>query len=680
MSFFAGKIGTKSVLSLNSASGTGNTPTNHNVPDTNTIFHSDMPYVLVQEEYSAALTNAGNDYFVCNLPAAIVNYVSNSSRIIIPMLTVNHGGVEKHTILSGGSMSLGNCTAGSLAIDIGNEWGQADTGSQIRNIWQFSNDLTFDTGYYTKSSALTDVQSIGLGTGRSIDVMSASLYFNRVQSPGQGIPPIPDVDQSYMFFASGQIYGGRIGIRSDGKIIYADGDVFYNQRIGSVTRTIEINRHYVPPTGRSLGHNKFFVRRGIPAITKAWRVRYEQAATTTETVIQRTQNRFYPQSGSTGDEVWLRTSVHHNLNTLIAPDTSGTYLNVDYKAGLYNQATPVRMTWFVTNLTYNESAGTYSATSPFTANGPIKLSPSEFIINNVNVGAQNWSFLTQLSSGVLNNANNRIAMGANLSRSTAKNGSSAAAIPIPYVNGNTETLLGGDTSDGWLLHKLALYKFNRNNQWKVDTRTNSIGNADGDVWSPSVNPLKIFAGNSSVVNVGGNLINTNTNEVLLTTVNLGMNTNVRAGSVIASVQLRDATVFTAGGYGAFNGSGPQPGNPETIGVAGTASRLRTSGAIGATHHHSFCTLPVGRFVPIYAVRTAGYNYSNTAVFPPAWFTPGGASMANKNLECSFLIYLKNEGNGNVGIYCGTGRNADAALMGNFTFILPNLRISVQRLT
>ncbi|XAG95850.1 hypothetical protein U7154_000083 [Kononvirus KKP3711] len=682
MSFFAGRIGTKTVLSLNSASG-GDINVHLN-PNTNTIFHSDMPYVIIQEQYSANLGAVGSDYYVCDMPAAVANYVSNTSRILIPMLTVNYGGVEYNTILGGGSMSLGNCTAGGTELNLGTTMATAECGAQLRNIWGFSNDVVWDTGYYTKSSSLSDVLSIGQGTGRSIDIMSASLYYAATYSTGGGgigIPPIPDLDQSYLYLASGAIYSGRIpSVDQDGRLRWADEDRQYNTKIGSVTRTIAINSHFQTPTGRSLGHSKFYVRRGIAALVKAWRVRYNQGAGTGETLVQRYTNSFYAQSGDRIDEVWQRTSFHSNTSTVIAPDTTGTYLNVDYKASLYNMVTPVRMTWFVTNVTYNESAGTYSASNPFTVNNDIRLSPSDFIIKGVNLGTTAWSFLMQLSAGALYNANGRVVMGANGSRSTAKNGSSAAAIPIPYMSGTTERFIGGDTTDGWQLHKLALYQFNRNRQWKVDTRSNSISNAEGDVWSPGVNPLKIFAGNSSVVNVGGNTLNSNTGEVLLTTVNLGMNTNVRAGSVICSVQLRDATVFTSGGYGSFVICSPRPGNPESLGLSASTSRMRTSGGIGAVHHHLFCTLPVGRFVPVYAIRTAGYNFVLTPSFQPLWFTPSNVQMSNRTLECSFIIYLKNEGNGNVGIYCGTGRNADAAAMGNFSFILPNLRISVQRLT
>lgn len=679
MSFFAGRIGGKTVVSLNAANG-GDINVHLN-PNTNTIFHSDMPYVIITEEYSAGLVNVGDNYFVCDMPPVVANYVTNSSQILIPMLTVNYNGVEYNTILSGGSMSLGNCTSGGTQLEVGTVMSYTNVGAQLRNIWGFSNDIIWDTGYYTKYSNLSEVLSIGLGTGRSIDIMSGSLYYAATYDTGTGIPPIPDVDQAYLYLASGALYNGRIPATDiDGRLGWADQDVFYNNKIGAVTRTIDMNAHFQTPTGRGIGHPKFYVRRGIAALVNAWRVRYEQGATTGETLIQRTQNRFYQQSGDRSDEVWLRTSIHSNTNVLISPDTSGSFLRVDYKANLYDMVTPVRMTWYVTNVNYNETTGTYSASNPFVASNDILLSPSNFTIKGINLGTVPWSFLTQLSSGALYNGNGRVVMGANASRDSAKNGSSSGALPIPYMSGASEAMIGGDTGDGWLVHKLALYKFNRNNQWRVDTRNNSIGNAEGDVWSPGVNPLKIFAGNNSVVGVGGNVLNANVGEVLLATVNLGMNTNIRDGSVICTVQLQDTSVFTCGGYGSFVVSSPKPGNPESLGLSASTSRMRTSGGVGSVHHHIFCTLPAFRYVPVYIIRTSGYNYANTSVFPPIWFNTGNGQMGNRVLECSFIIYLRNAGNGNVDIYCGTGRNGDSAAMGNFSFILPNLRISVQRLT
>lgn len=681
MSFFAGKFGDgKTVFSLNAAGG-GDTNL-HYAPNANTIFHSDMPYVIVTDEYSAGLSPVGYDYYTCDMPPVVANLVTNSSRVIIPMLTLSYNGVEWNTILSGGSMSLGNCTSGGTQLDLGSVMATANVGAQLRNIWNFSNDTTLDTGYFSPRPGLDDVLSIGQGTGRSIDIVSASLYYAATYADtGSGIPAIPDVDEAYLYLSSGSVFNGRIPATNiNGQVGWADQDVFYNNKIGAVTRTIDLGAHFQTPTGRGLGHTKFYVRRGIPALVKAWRARYEQGAGNGETLVQRYQNRFYPQSGDRIDEVWQRTSYHSNVNTVISPDASGSFLDSDYKAGLYNMIIPVRMTWYVTNVEYNESTGTYSASNPFTASNDIRLSPSDFIVKGVNLGTVPWSFLTQLSAGALYNGNGRVTMGANGSRGSARNGSSSGAIPLPLMAGGSEGFIGGDTGDDWQLHKLALYKFNRNNQWRVDTRNNAIGNAEGDVWSPSVNPLKMFVGNNSVVGVGGNLINSNAGEVHLATVNLNMNNNIRDGSVICTVQLQDNSVFTSGGYGSFVVSSPKPANPESLGLSGGSSRMRTSGGVGSVHHHMFCTLPAGRFVPVYIMRTAGYNYANTSVFPPIWRNTSNGNMGNRTLETSFIIYLRNDGNGNVSIYCGAGRNGDAAAMGNFTFILPNLRISVQRLT
>lgn len=667
MGFFAGRLNGTPTLSLRS--NNGGDINQHINPDSNTIFHSNMPHVLVTETYSAGVGWGGDGYYIISLPSQVSNYISNSDRVIMTVVRFQlNDGSQWDMALQGGSSSFGYGFGGGMTIAMGSRDATA-TGSGFNRIGMtFSNSLTLDTGYLYGGSGGDWRYKVGNGTGAMYDIMSGSWATTITGSPGGGLPPVPDAENAVraMFWGGYQMFEGNMAIQPEGT------DTTFTPTATQLAPAAPYRTEFplgmvYNPSGRGHGFDTMHIRMANPVagvqhgMSQDVGVAYEYKQT------WRKLDLVAPTAFRSGS-MYLRISRHTPLE--MPTDFSSGY-RLNDQANQYANIQPISVTWYITNVNYDGN-GNYSASNPFTGSG-IKLSKNDFTVRDVNLNAVGWKFLQMLTTGNQPTAGKSI-FASNLIRGYAGLGSSTASLPMPLVRAGTSDpgLWGGSDGANWNVGRLGLYNFGGGKSWYVDTRNNSIGNGDGEIWGPNTVPLKFFQGNSATVTVGGQTITGGSGYYDLANLGLGMN-SARDGAAIVTVEFFDGSLVQISNFGSVNGNNKYPLQPPS---GATASLLRLSGGMPNARSQNIVTLPVGNYVPIYTWRSVGCNVSGKAYDQRIWRDAGNNYILDVQVFIGMMLTLHNDG-GNVML--GIHTNLGGANMGAFTFKLPNMRVSVQKL-
>lgn len=633
MSFFAGRIGSKTVLSLNSASGTGNTVTSHNVPDTNSIFHSDMPHVYIEERLTVNLSNGGVGYYIGQMPANLQTYLNAGNRVIIPVLVYNYNGTLYRRQMTGRHEGTGyNYELGGLTNPVFTTNMQGHTHP----------DLMLEWGTFSRTSAPIETDISQRGTG---GMMVRYGY-------GSGYDDILSV-------VAGNWCCGHSSImyaRNDSSGIKRSSERFWNPITNNVgyagvkpaERQNILDPNWIAPLGpKGRGHTHVFVRAdgsrifGFTHVTVAGDLSDSRFRVTTP--VNYTENL--------GDDNGYCSQVRGGFQDYIARGLFTTSSAITYPI------TPTAMEFLVLNLTWSQTGG-YNATSIFTG-AEIRISNNTFIIKDRNLMATQFEFLTAVSTGAPgNNANNFFATNNySAAMNTYPDGGS---LGLPGINSAGGTVMvppssGGSSSSSIPNWKVGTYKFPTSGAVMIDSRNNTISVAGKVIWSPSVCPLMLFASNKAsnvIIGQNNNLIQVaEGGTASLGAVNIGL---PAAGNSVIIMSMEYMSV----GLHCPGGPWFEIGASAAIYYNGTALRLsRLDYDAGDSFQHQILVLPPNVYVPIHARR----NYS---------FHGGSPGYPRGN-----IVYFvrKNGSNGNLEFYVYS--------LSKVGWInVPKYRINVQRLT
>ncbi|QIN93530.1 receptor-binding tail protein [Salmonella phage vB_SenS-3] len=441
MGFFAGKFSDgKTVLSLTNNNG-GDT-NEHYSPGGNTIFHSDMPFVLVDGTYEAALGNAGNGYFVCAMPPDIINMKSNDpGRVILTAIEINgtHRG-----FLNGTQSQVGQY------LTFAEEPSRAFAAVGLSSAFAIGDSLA--SGTYIYNSSIGHEESIARqGTGGTL-IQGSDFGIVR---PGGFVPAGEAIAGAYDLL--GFPKGSSTVPLDGGNAKYWDPN-WYNP-IGSAGR----------------GHNHFYV-----------------CSSNIRSYIGKKR------------EVPANTNVFYNPSNLVyacrgsASNMASQSVNTVYVQDWYN-ITPTKVIWYVLNLRYSNGNISVSGT-PFTGSD-ILISPSNFTIKGVSLPNTGYKFINQNAFGNLGYRPDMEYVGNNAAYTGVFGDTTARCEFIGSNNGS----LWSPVNYGGAASQISIYKFNAGKQWYVDTNTNSIGNEHGAVWSPSTVPLRLFPNNVASTYVGDDI-------------------------------------------------------------------------------------------------------------------------------------------------------------------------------
>lgn len=445
MGFFAGKYSDgKTVLSLNKVNG-GDINA-HKTPNANTIFHSDMPFVLVESTYESALSSAGNGFYVCQMPSVIANLKSNDpGRVILTAIEVNgtHRG-----FLNGTQSQVGQFSA------FFEDFASGRAGAELSVTSAFAIGDSLAHGTYTYSSSLGHEESIARqGSGGSLLQASGFLIYR----PG-GVSAGEAISRAWnlMGFPAGV---STVPLDSNNADYWEPN---WQAPIGSAGR----------------GHNWFYVcnsnirgfagKKGV--LPNNVNVIYKSPAY---------PEKIYVCRGSTSN------LANQSAKKMIVQDN----FNV----------TPTKVIWYVLNLKYS-NGGMSVASNPFTGSD-IRISPSNFTIKGVSLPNTSYKFINQNAFGNLASRPDMEYVGNNAAYTGVFGDNTARCEFIGSRNGG----LWSPVNYGGAASQISLYKFGVSKQWYVDTNTNSIGNEHGPVWSPSTVPLRLFPGNVASTYVGNDI-------------------------------------------------------------------------------------------------------------------------------------------------------------------------------
>lgn len=555
MSFFCGRFSDgKTVVSLNTA--TGGTIDVHKTPNDNTIFHSDMPIVGVTGQYTATLGNAGNGYFVCQMPAEVVAQLNTGTRVVLAVLTYTYNGANYTKVIQGSSSFHGQFQTGAEAYDINANIGSGS--ARFAESGGYSRDLNLACGTYNYNATWGHINSIARqGTG--------GILQHEVFAAGSGPGPnwLPRMRMSAL--AGLGYVAGATSVPISTSDYYLG--VSWRVPVGSVGQ----------------GHQWWYVSNQMI-----------RAAVTGAQMREHGANFNQKYSGAINGYPFATVSSAEALQA------SATAAGVTTWTDFYSYAiTPVSMTWYVTNISY--SNGAYSvAENPFTGSS-IKLSKSEFIIKGVNLGTLNWLLVNQVATANVAARGDMVFTGLNptFASATAWN-NNRGNCGIPGSSNGTTTVVSNPGSAD--INQLSFYKFNASNSWSVNTNTNTIANGYGTIWSPSQIPLKYFAGRSASVYIGNDLVPTDRGNgyTALATVNLGLPAT-RTCTVIMATHMLSGAIHKIAGVGTAIG-----GNSYRLQRRDAEHYTSTDGLT-----HQILVLPSGRFAPFHVARFRGISSYGT---------------------------------------------------------------------
>lgn len=444
MGFFAGKYSDgKTVLSLNTVSG-GDINV-HKTPDTNTIFHSDMPFVLVESSYEVSLSPASNGYYVCPMPSEIVNIKSNDpGRVILTAIEIN--GTHRGFING--------------------------TQTQVGQYLTFAEDVPYRA---FAAAGLT----AGFGCGVALasgtySYLSSIGHEESIARRGTGGTTVQSTDYGIYRPGGGATAGQAIAVA------YEQLGFPTNASKVSIDPTEEFfwePKNYAPIGSAGRGHDWFYVRNSN---IRGYIGKKKEVPSNVNLLYQHPSFIYvYACRGST---------------TNIAAQS----VNVKYVQDAYN-VTPTKVIWYVLNLRY--SNGNMSvASNPFTGSS-IFISPDKFTIKGVDLTTTKWKFINQNAFGNLSFRADMDYIGNNAAYTGIFGDTTARC---EFVGSNKGSLYS-PVSYGGSYSQISIYNFSAGKEWYVNSNNNTIGNEHGVVWGPSNVPLRLLSGNVASAYVGDDI-------------------------------------------------------------------------------------------------------------------------------------------------------------------------------
>lgn len=641
MSFFAGRIGTKTVLSLNKAAG-GDINV-HNTPNTNTIFHSDMPHLFVKNRYKVNLGAGGDGYFIGTLPTELRTILANRANVVIPVLVCkNSSGTEYYHQMFGmarassylwqtySMIGIGCLFGGSLAFDLNVEW-----------------------GYYRAAAGQSVADRIGIaGTGgyTIFDIESGE-----------------DNDPASAFtLAAGCTWTGTWAQfpwkRTTNRNWTPRNTTLYNN-VQATEKNNLINPDYMYPLGPSSStYDTVYVRAGGARNLTGFGNQYSGTTATAVRDIDYFNSAPIDWSVTSIAEFRRAGIERHQRNGLIKGFTEATFPGM----------TPVRMEFLHLNVTFNNTGG-YTAQNLFTG-ADIKVSRTDFTIKGVNLRNTSYEMLSAVSTGTPSISNTYFCSNTQTSSATALAdggafrfyGTTAGGGSGSWAATNTDTAVGSATQ--W---NIGLYKLPANSSITIDSRTPKIAINNVDIWSPNVRPLQLFPANkANNVIIGNNewLYEIATGATkMISSVGMGL---PAAGTtvVLMSIEWMSNDLCSPDGDPSMSYIWhPNVNSPN--GVSKRLTKMDYDKGDGVSHQ--IVVLNPNVYVPIYVENSFSYS--------------GASSASGGKPKSRFQYYIrKNGSNGNLEFW-GTSRATPISYngkpMAKAPFIqFPKLRLNIQRLT
>lgn len=459
MSMYIGKQGDKTIFSINSVAG-GDVNI-HNVPNANSIFHSDMPHLFVKQRYKVNLSAADNGYYKGDLPGALSNLLANKANVVIPVVVFTSGGVEYYHQMTG----IGKCQTynwvesyagigysflfgGSVAFDLNLEWGYyQNTGGSI------SDSLgNYSTGGYTIYNVEAGDDFVaGAAAAGAQGLCIARTDNPSGRNPSRNFTPLSNPPYSNL-------------------LAYEKEDL--------------CNPDYMYPMGPSAAvYNRVFVRpEGARNMTARGNYGTSNWSFTKITGVSN------PGTWTSDVNEYRRASLErHRANGLINGVTAASYAVV-----------PVRMEFLVLNVTWSNTGG-YTAQNLFTG-ADIKISNADFTIKGENLRSTEYEMLAAVSTGTPSLSNTYFSSNVEASSPTALADGGGFRLYGTRSNGTAASWAASNVADSvgsstpW---NIGIYKFPANSSVQIDARTSTISLNGVNVWSPSAKPLQLFSGNKA---------------------------------------------------------------------------------------------------------------------------------------------------------------------------------------
>lgn len=645
MSFFAGRIGTKTVLSLNKASG-GDVNV-HNTPNGNTIFHSDMPHLFVKTRYKVNLGSGGDGYYIGTLPTELITLLANRANVILPILVCrDSSGTEFY------HQMVGMSRASSYL------WHDLDlVGVSCLYGGSLSFDLNLEWGYYKASSGVSVADRIGVaGTG-------GYTIFN--------VEAGEDYDPAYAFdIASGATITGVWAQypykRTPNRNWLPRGSNPYTGNIRDMEKNFLINPDYMYPLGPSSStYDTVFVRAG--GARNLTGIKNTYAGTTASSVrnIDYYANSIPDLYATVPMSKFVRAGIErHVRNGLISGFTEATYSGM----------TPVRMEYLVLNVTFSNTGG-YTAQNLFTG-GEIKISRSDFTIKGVNLRSTSYEMLSAVSTGTPSISNTYFCSNTQASSATSLPdggafrlyGTSSSGGGGSWAASNVETSIGSTTQ--W---NIGLYKFPTNSSIEINSSGPKVAINGTDIWSPSVRPLQLFTSDkASNITIGDNewLYEIATGGTkMISSVSMGLPASGTT-VVLMSIEWMGNDLCSPNGDPSMSYLWSL--NSSIYSPAGVSKRLtKFDYDKGDGVSHQILVLNPNVYVPIYTENSFSYS--------------GASSSSGGKPKSRFQYYIRKNGStGNLEFW-GTSRATPLTVGGVSTgkppyIQFPKLRLNIQRLT
>ncbi|URC22523.1 receptor-binding protein [Serratia phage vB_SmaM-Kamaji] len=672
MSVFMGKFSDgKTVLSLRNRGGTawGEDAWEHHDPQLDSIFHSDMPHMFIEEYYAANTWHAGDGYFITPMPSRVVETLANAAdRVVITSVTFrSNEGDEYKSAISGNSINFGTALQGR-ASQVGswqNGYNTVSSGIWFSSFNQ-SADVTLDVGYFWYDTNNSFKTMLSHGSSRRIFWHAETVHNSNTN--GGGRPPNPfAVDYWYM--------AGFMFFDSDGSGVPGYNGPANNNTSWYATKPNVIRNFHVdwwrPPTSRGTGYSAIYIRMGMPRLLVGSFQRGGWVPEGGEWLVNESANNSAgPQGGS-----WICRSWTGNPIDAAWDNVGAKEIKDQIQWGW----TPVQVEWYFTNFWFNGSDG-YNVSNIFTGND-ILFSRDNFTVkgqNLMNVGrkmvmavdagesARNWRDV-HIGSNVykwdLNS--NPINFLGGIPKSFAKKGWCGMAA----VDGGTFSNFGPAS--------IAIHEFVPGKQWYLDGTVPSIGNQDGDIWSPSSVPLKNFEWNKSAFWLGGQSVWSDQNNMTwLAEADIGFASS-RAGTGLIMVQFHDLPSYmSCGGFGSFmplRALGPNvPMDNTWMNVVGNMDAR-------PQRFFNISVIPPNCHVPVFTVRN---GITNDNISDPFIYIRDGANnhMLNEVLYYSMTLWIHNNADGKVSLWVSVSRNDPANRAPRVKFRIPGMYVHVQKLT
>ncbi|NCB96540.1 MAG: hypothetical protein EOM35_08860 [Negativicutes bacterium] len=640
MSFFAGRLNNKSILSLRRGEG-GDTNIHIN-PDSQTIFHSDMPHVIIVETHSTGLrTDQGaGDYYWTEMPSRVTQLHNNDpNRVVLTEVEFSDG--SRH-MLSGMSMGVGAKAYGIVDPRVMSQGG-------LKTQITASADLSLDVGYFYSGTSGTIPQKLRDGTG--------CQHVFGAFSGRRG-------------FANASMYTG-------GAALYKSawtGTGYIYPAAETLTVPSDAIRH---PGARNFGFNAIYVRGrscnrvlyGMEGPNRANAGNMVGASNSANTVVNHNPNNPDITAYTVGFGRADPTAYAYWEGMPDPNDAANGPIGIfSEHLGIY----PSKITWYVTNMVYNGSG--YSIDYNLFNGSDIKLSPNEFIIKGVNINTTSWKFINFVEKNF--NPGSRPDfrdVGCNLSMGSPSTGiTGIATFGLPTTESNNAPSIKGGNVGGLNTNVVSIYNFLPSSSWYVSSNPPKIGSNYGDVWSENLLPLRLLGGSGSTI-LSGQVVFQSTGYVHVGTVGLDMNSS-RNGAVVCTMEFIDDTWLSAGGIGCFN-----PTEMLSKGAEYGDSRFRVGPNTIDKKLHQILSLPVGEYVPFFTIKGTVVNACrviSAAFTPTAFWVPALPGNVGQTGYYTLTYYMRNDGNNNISIWLESSMSNIIGMKA----CLPNIKLIVQRLT